>query len=222
MPRGSEPEFAGIFGSFEDQQGVLLWPSCHSSISIKHVELHQIPCLYFHRWPAQRIKAQAVQAIVLASFSANLRTTCQKVDHRIQPLDSSFLMPALDGCPGFTNPWFGFIRGYPRKARKAINIHRYVHRHIKPWVYKLYITDKLQKWDQVKRLEPQVFINPRFTCVLTSHPRGGHPACIRSLNHHKNIHNPMLRIMQFCFHFKTITPKSSPNIVEKSILHNDD
>lgn len=124
--------------------------------------------------------------------------------------------------------WFGFIRGYPRKA---INMHGYFHIriiiHLIPCVSKPYITDKLQKWDQVKKLEPQVFINPRFTCVLTSHPRDGHPTFVFAhfSASQKHQHNPMLRIMQFwqCLlllqnnHPKIITKV----IVEKSILYND-
>lgn len=84
----------------------------------------------------------------------------------------------------------------------------------------MYITDKLQQWDQVKKLEPQVFINPRFTCVLTFQEMAIQRLYSLIFQHHKNINIiPCFESCNFgnvCFHFKTITPKSSP----KSLLKN--
>ena len=81
-----------------------------------------------------------------------------------------------------------------------------------PCVSKLYITDELQKWDQVKRLEPQVFINPRFTCVLTFQEMAIQRLYSLIFQHHKNIKIipcfESCNFGNFCFHFKTIKGKS--------------
>ena len=76
----------------------------------------------------------------------------------------------------------------------------------------MYITDKLQKWDQVKKLEPQVFIYPRFTCVLTFQEMAIQCVYLLIFQHHKNIKIipcfESCNFGNFCFHFKTIKGKN--------------
>ena len=78
------------------------------------------------------LTAHAVQGIVLASFSASLigkslRTTCQKVDSRIQSLDSSILTPVLRWLSRIHKPMFWFHQRAPQKGYKYTQIFSYTY-----------------------------------------------------------------------------------------------